>query len=280
MAEALRFPAIDGRPLAGTVFRAERPRGAVVIAAAMGVPQRYYARFAEHLAEAGLNVLTFDYRGIAESRDGHVKDERAALHDWGELDLAGALAHARTLGPVQIVTHSVGGQIFGLVEKPGVHGALFIASQSGHWREWKGLQGVGMAALSHALMPGLTGLLGYLPMRAFGQGEDLPRNVGAEWARWIRHPLYVWGYAEPRGGLGFSSYAGPICAYAISDDFYAPKSGVETLLSFYRQARRELRVVRPEQLGVPRIGHFGVFRDTFRPTLWREWTEWLLARVA
>ena len=280
MAEEISFPALDGRTLAGTLFHAERPRGAVVIASAMGVPQRYYARFAEHLAAAGLTALTFDYRGIAASRVGSVREEQAALHDWGELDLAGALAHARRFGPVQIVTHSVGGQIFGLVENPDVAGALFVASQSGHWREWTGLGRVGIATLAHAVMPVFVRVLGYLPMAAFRQGEDLPPNVGAEWARWIREPRYVWSYAEPRGGLGFTRYEGPLTAYAISDDVYAPRSGVERLVSFYRRATSEVRVVRPNDLGVRRIGHFGPFRETFRDTLWREWTELLLQRLA
>ena len=43
---------------------------------------------------------------------------------------------------------------------------------------------------------------GYLPMRAFRQGEDVPAGVAREWAEWGRHPRYVRKYADPRGGLG------------------------------------------------------------------------------
>ena len=68
MSEAVRIPARDGRSLAGKLFSAEAPQGAVVVASAMGVPQRLYAGMAAHFAEAGLSTLTFDYRGIGGSR--------------------------------------------------------------------------------------------------------------------------------------------------------------------------------------------------------------------
>lgn len=50
----------------------------------------------------------------------------------------------------------------------------------------------------------------------------------------------------------------------------------EALLRLYESTR-------PEKLGAPSrgrrpeaIGHFGVFRETCRDTLWREWRDWIL----
>ena len=40
----------------------------VLIVSAMGVPQRFYADFAEWLASQGHAVMSFDYRGVGESR--------------------------------------------------------------------------------------------------------------------------------------------------------------------------------------------------------------------
>ena len=77
------FEADDGRPLAGTVLEPARADGAVVIASATGVPRRIYAGIARHLAEAGLAVLTFDYRGIGDSRQGPLRREPARMQDWG-----------------------------------------------------------------------------------------------------------------------------------------------------------------------------------------------------
>ncbi|MEG2048871.1 MAG: hypothetical protein RR100_18630, partial [Comamonas sp.] len=44
-----------------------RVRGQVVVAAAIGVPQRFYTAFSQWLAAHGFAVTTFDYRGHAES---------------------------------------------------------------------------------------------------------------------------------------------------------------------------------------------------------------------
>jgi predicted alpha/beta hydrolase len=282
MEHEVRFPARDGLRLAGTLFPAAQPRGTVVVASAMGVRRTLYTRFAEHLAEAGLTALTFDYRGIGGLREGSLRGFEAHLHEWGELDLAGAFDWLRARfpeAPLQLVAHSVGGQIFGLVEDAPVAGAVFIASQSGSWRLWRGLPRLGMFVVWHALLPGFARALGYIPMKALGQGEDLPGGVGAEWAEWGRQDDYVWGYARTRGGLGFSRWSGPLRAYAITDDGYAPRPGVEALAAMYARARTEVRVVSPRDLGAERIGHFGVFKPQFRDTLWSEVRDTLLGRI-
>src|SRR5512142_76942 len=94
MPETLAIPARDGFPLAADLFLpAGEPRAAALLAPAMGVPRAFYAAFAGHLAEQGIAALTVDYRGIGGSREGAgtLRGFRAALHDWAELDLAGAL---------------------------------------------------------------------------------------------------------------------------------------------------------------------------------------------
>ena len=89
---ALVFEAADDRPLAATVLEPSRVEGAVVISSATGVPRRIYEGVAGCLADAGLAVLTFDYRGIGGSREGGpLRLEPARMQDWGRLDLEGAL---------------------------------------------------------------------------------------------------------------------------------------------------------------------------------------------
>lgn len=283
MPEDVRFPARDGDALAGTLFPAERPRGTVVVASAMGVRRRLYARFAERLAGGGLTTLTFDYRGIGGSRRGPLRGFAAELHDWGELDLAGAIdwlaARHRDL-PLQLVTHSVGGQIFGLIEETPAVGAVFLASQSGSWRLWRGLPRLGMFFVWHLAVPGLARAFGYLPMRAIGQGEDLPAGVAREWAAWGRRDEYVWSYAGPRGGRGFRRWTGTLRAYAIADDGYAPQRGVEALAAMYSRARVEVRTISPGDFGLRRIGHFGLFRPELGAAIWDEIDATLHARLA
>ena len=113
---ALVFEAADDRPLAATVLEPSRVEGAVVISSATGVPRRIYEGVAGCLADAGLAVLTFDYRGIGGSREGGpLRLEPARMQDWGRLDLEGALRWMRkayagaplmVLGTAQAVSSS------------------------------------------------------------------------------------------------------------------------------------------------------------------------------
>lgn len=68
-AEALTIDNGNGHLLSSCWYRpAGMPRGAVLIAPAMGVKQRFYADFASWLAEQGFLVVTFDYLGMGQSR--------------------------------------------------------------------------------------------------------------------------------------------------------------------------------------------------------------------
>jgi predicted alpha/beta hydrolase len=279
--EQVRVPARDGYPLAGTHIMPEgQARAAVVLASATGVPRRFYERFARYLGEAGLAALTLDYRGIGDSAPERLRGFSATLYTWGEQDLGGGLdwLAARYPGrPLLLVGHSVGGQIAGFA--PGaerIAGALMVACQSGYWGLWPTLRGkAAMWFLWHALIPGFTWALGYLPMRAFRQGEDLPRDVALEWARWGRHPDYLGSLIKAQGLTGHARFRAPIRSLCIADDTYAPRPTVERLLTLYSSAPSELAVIHPHEVGAKSIGHFGFFRDRFRDNLWRDARAWL-----
>ncbi|MCO5172245.1 MAG: alpha/beta hydrolase [Planctomycetes bacterium] len=279
----LELAASDGFRLAATRFDPVGPRAAtVVIAGAAGVPRGYYAPFAGHLAAHGLGAVTLDYRGVGGSRPASLRGFPARLHHWGERDLDGTLGWAAERWadrPLLVVTHSIGGQVLGLAPTlDRVAAVLSVASQSGYWRLWSGARRLQMGAYFHLLIPAAARLAGYLPMRLVG-GEDLPRGVAVEWARWCRDPDYVLTHARARGGAGYGRFERPWRAYALADDPYAPRAAVERLLGFYPRAARELRWVEPAEVGRP-VGHFGFFRRPFEATLWREAREWLLARAA
>jgi predicted alpha/beta hydrolase len=278
--EALRIPARgDGYALAGGLFLPQRrPKAAVLIAGAMGVRARFYAPFAKYLAEQGAAALTVDYRGIGGSRPpGSLRGFHATFHDWGERDLGGALdwLAQRFPGlPLLWVGHSAGAQLMGLTPEPPVRAALFVASGTAWWKSYRGLARVLIASLWYGVLPMVIAAAGYLPMRRFGQGDDVPAGVAREWSQWGRDPRYVYSYAEPRGGLGYTRYAGPLLALSVADDPYAPPTAFAHLLSLYTRARKEERVLRPD---AQPIGHFGFFR---RSDLWKEPVRWLLAHGA
>lgn len=285
----VRVPATDGLQLAATLHRPPAtlrggdPRALVVVAPATGVARRYYRAFAADLAGAGFAALTLDYRGTGGSRPARLSGFEAAMHQWGERDLAGALEWLtdRFPGrPLLVVGHSVGGQVLGFARSiDRVRAVLSVASQSGHWRLWPGARRLQMGLYMHVVVPGLSRALGRLPFGLVG-GEDLPAGVALEWSRWSRDPRYLQPTAEARGAQGYGAYAGPWRALCFTDDWYAPPRAVETLLTYYPRARAELRLVAPGDVGARRIGHFGFFRPAFRDTLWREARAWLEERAA
>src|SRR5436305_8739401 len=74
------FRTSDGFRLAGNWFEPISPRRAstaVLIVSGAGIPARYYEHFARYLAARGAAVLTFDYRGIAASREGTLRKFKA-----------------------------------------------------------------------------------------------------------------------------------------------------------------------------------------------------------
>jgi predicted alpha/beta hydrolase len=272
-------PALDGRPLAGTLFESPGSRRVTLVAGATGVKRGYYARFAAFLASQGSTTLTFDYRGIGGSRDGHPAESSAAMHEWGELDIAGAAAWAESaldVPRVSVVTHSVGGQLLGLVDRPErIERVVMIGSQSGEVWLWPSLARWRMAALMYGMIPGVTRAVGYLP-GALGIGEDLPPGVALEWARWCRTPGYLVADGGDERRRAYARLGADVLAFGFDDDPYAPPAAVDALVAFYPNANVTRRQVSRAEA---RVGHFGFFRERFASSLWREAAAFLQAKA-
>ena len=275
----MELTARDGYRLGATLFRPAASNGrAVMVMAATGVPQEYYGKFAAYLAERGFTVLTFDYRGIGRSLHGPLRSVRAGMRDWALLDAAAAFDFIdQSKLKLLVVGHSFGGQAFGLLPRPErIAGALTVGSQSGYWKNWPALGRAWMWPATHIGLPLVPRLLGYFPGSRLGFGEDLPKEVTIEWARWCRHPQYL------VGALGvereYARFSAPIRLYAISDDRFAPPRAVEALAVLYSNSKPEIRKVNPTDVNSDSIGHFGFFRERFRDSLWREARDWLEAQ--
>jgi predicted alpha/beta hydrolase len=278
----LRIPATDGVALAATAYEppsATASNDLVIIASATAVKRGYYDRYARFLVDHGFRVLAFDFRGIGGSRPPRLKGFKASMREWGEKDLAGVIAWAserHRAARLFVVGHSAGGYLVGLAANNDRLTALVaVASQSGYWKLWDAPRKYLMASLWYVTMPVLTGACSYFPARRLGLGEDLPSGVALEWARWGRHPQFIVDrYGQPIREH-FRKFRAPILAYSFDDDPYAPRRAVDALLTFYESAPRQRRHLTPRDLGVSAIGHFGFFKETFRPSLWLEAVEWL-----
>lgn len=261
----------DGASLAATwTLAGAQPHAVAVINGATGVPHGYYQAFADWLALRGYQVLSYDYRGIADSLQGSIRQSRASMADWARYDIAAALALAvRQAFPVLLIGHSAGGNLLGRV--PGLQQAtaiVTIGAQNAYWRLWPGWRKWGLAAAWYLALPLLTGIFGYLPGRLLGgSGQHLPLQVARDWAGWARRPDYVFdvpGLPTP----AYAGFAGPVQVWSVSDDSYAPPAAVADLARRFGSGGAELLSIAPAQLGLTQIGHFGIFRRQVGMRLW------------
>lgn len=272
----------DGYVLGATLFEPASPNGrAVLVCAATGVPRGYYAKYAGDLAGRGFVALTFDYRGIGESRPARLRGFKARMRDWVQADIGGALDFLAARYPhhhLSAVGQSFGGQALGALEgNERIASALMVAAQSGYWQHWRGAPRAGMFLLTHALLPLGSRCLGYFPASVLGTGEDLPAGVAIEWARWCRTPDYLVGDLGQETRRRYAAFTAPILAYNFTDDGYAALPALHALLALYSGASKEVRRVAPADVAARRIGHFGFFREQFRESLWRSSADWLVA---
>ena len=244
----------------------------------MGIQRGFYHRFARRLAAHGLSVLTVDWRGIGGSAIGRARDCPARLADWGEKDLSATiecLVEETEPESLAYVGHSLGGAVLGLTPSAKrFERILLVAAQNGYWKHWDGLSRLVMLGIWSIAIPAATVVFGCLPRWALGGQCDVPAKVARDWARWGRHPGHVLSQA-PEVRERFASLSAPVRAYAISDDWFAPRRATERAKSYFPSALVERVWLTPKDLGVNRIGHFGFFRPELAVPLWGEAAEWL-----
>jgi predicted alpha/beta hydrolase len=286
-ADDITVPAADGYPLGATLFL---PRGvkshAVLINSATAVPRKIYRGFAGYLAHRGCAVLTYDYRGIGDSRQKAVEGYnqpksldgfKATMSDWAALDITAAVNWMRERYhqmPLNYVGHSFGGQALGLLANNSeVSRALLIASQAAYWKLMASPERYRVYTLLNFVGTPLTQLLGYMPGWA-GLGEDLPKGVFLEWVKWVMSPRYLLD-SRLAALRNFPNYHGALRALCLSDDPWATRPAVELLCSGFTSIKPDILDVTPADIGAARIGHFGFFRPEHRDTLWRGAAEWI-----
>jgi predicted alpha/beta hydrolase len=277
--ETLRLVSDDGAVLAARLYAASGGEGlkggAVLIGGAMGVRQDYYAAFAGWLAAQGFAVMTFDYRGMGDSRNAaQAKSLRgldADLFAWArDYDTAIDALRAHAPGaPLYLIGHSLGAQLPGLLRnRERIAGLLSVAAGSGYWRDNAPQLKRIVPYFWHVLVPVATALFGYFPGKRLGKVGDLPRGVVLQWRRWCMDPRYVIGAEGEAVRAQYAQLRCPVVALSITDDELMTERGTHVLIDSYANASRRVERIAPADLRVKRIGHFGFFRDQFQSSLW------------
>ncbi|MET0391271.1 MAG: alpha/beta fold hydrolase [Polyangiales bacterium] len=254
------------------------PRAVAIIASAMGVAQHFYGPFAQWLAAEGVAVYTFDYRGTGASRPAAgLRGYGASIEDWWKHDCAALIDEAAARypdAPLFWIGHSIGGQIFGLVPNhTRVQAMLSIATGSGYYRFNAAPLRYYVPLLWLVLAPLALRSAGYFPGKRLGFVGDLPHDVMKQWRRWCLSPTYLGVESTLRATL--SQVTTPITVFSMQDDEMMTLRGTRELYALYERALVSVQRLRPRELGVPAIGHFGFFRASMQKPLWPRALTWL-----
>jgi predicted alpha/beta hydrolase len=262
----------DGVELAATHFSiGDEPRRVVALTGVLGVSRAHYGRFASFLQDRGMAVVSFDYRGMGESRDRPVRAVSATIEEFGYLDFEAVLGWLARIYPDAqrcVVGHGVGGQLIGLTQRAlELRRIVAVSTGAGYWGHWPGAARLGQFARCFVAAPLLAHGLGFLPGSLLGLEQHLPRGVALDWARWGRDPDHL---RSPRVGakhLFFEEIAAPVLVWCLADDRYAPRPAVEAFLDWFPNAPVELRMAP----ALPAAGWFGA------DALWQATADFLVA---
>ncbi len=275
----LHIEATDGYPIAVREYLPEgTARSILVIAPAMGVKQSFYQPFAEWLASQGVLAVTFDYRGMGASRPATLKGFQADILDWATKDCAALVAHLDAQHPtlpMYWLGHSVGAQLFGLLpNRDRVTAMLSVAAGSGYWQYNAKPLRYYVLSLWWVMMPVALKVAGYFPGKRLGTVGDLPYGVAAQWRKWCLHKDYLGAEGE-HVKAQVAGVTTPITALSMQDDELMTWRGTRALFGLYESATVEYKRMKPRELGVKRIGHFGFFRSSMKEALWPMVPEWI-----
>jgi len=279
----LTVPAEDGYALAATLLEPGRvlpDAPLVVMGCAVGVPRRYYAKFAGHIAARGHPVLTFDYRGIGGSRQGSLVGSKVRMRDWCILDVPGVLAWTQRelpRRPVHWIGHSMGGFATGLAHNNHIVARqLNVATLSGYWGRMSSPEKYRVRLMMAGLGAPVVRLMGYFPGFLLG-GEDMPGPAYLEWTRWCMTPGFLFDDTTLAERANFPRFKAPLRCVQIADDPWGTEAAVGHMTEhFTGSADRSTWRITPADAGVKAIGHFGFFRSEMADALWKPAADWLL----
>ena len=258
------FTASDGYPLIGTLYTPEHGiKANIVLCSATGVPQAFYRRFAEYATQFGYQVLTFDYRGVAQSAPKRLKGFKMSYLDWGTLDLAAAIDFlAQDPIPLFMVGHSYGGQALGLAPNHAKVTAMYCFGTGAGWHGYMPFkEKMKVQVIWNIIFPPMVAVTGYLPWSKLNMGADLPIGVYQQWRKWCKNPTYF--FADPEQHALIAQYAQvktPIYAVSALDDDWALPNSRHAFMQHYRQAPMQFINISASDYGLKEIGHMGYFR--------------------
>lgn len=283
--DSVSIPTSAG-PIRGHVWEptgTQQVAAAVVLHPATAVPERLYRGFAEFLTGEGFAVVTYDYSGTGTS--GQPRENRGVrMRDWMSVDVPAVAQWTRERfpdAPQLAVGHSIGGHALALGHgSSGLRGFVTIASHAGVTREIPTrAERLRVGLVLRVLGPSTARLLGYVPGRRLGLGEDMPGAAMLEWSRWSKLPRYFFDDPTMDAEARAASVNTDVLAIGFSDDLWATPDQIDAITEHLVTAEVERRTIDPASVGADRIGHMGFFRRENRDRLWPQVSQWLRRRI-
>ncbi|MFH4618906.1 alpha/beta hydrolase family protein [Vibrio furnissii] len=272
----------DHYRIGGQLFTATSPlQGRIVVAGATGVPQGFYRRFAQFASGQGFETLTFDYRGIGESKPDTLKGFDMDLLDWGKRDLAAAVEFmSQDDVPLFVIGHSYGGHAFGLLPNHHKVAGFYVYGTGAGWHGYMPLsEQIKVLTMWHVVLPALTWWKGYCAWNRLGMGEDLPKQAFHQWRYWCRFRHYFFDDPDMAGiETLYQSVRTPIVAANALDDRWAMPESRDAFVKHYSHASVTRVDLSPNLFG-GKIGHMGYFRKSAEP-LWQVTLDWFKTLAA
>ncbi|MFC3153377.1 alpha/beta fold hydrolase [Litoribrevibacter euphylliae] len=274
--QAISLTTLDGYALGATRYPAQgEVKGNIVVAAATGVHQGFYRRFAVYASDQGFNVLTFDYRGIGQSKHGSLKSLTTTFLDWGKYDVAAAVdAMHQDDVPLFLVGHSFGGQALGLIPNHHLLTAAYSFGSGAGWGGWMSkVEALKVKALWNLVLPALVKWKGYMAWSKLGMGEDLPIGIYKDWKRWCQYPYYFFDDPELSSDIrsAFAQVTVPYIAATSTDDAWIPPKSRDAFCKHYVNSNIGYLDISPTRNQT--IGHMGYFREECLP-YWEGMLNW------
>ncbi|STX81315.1 Predicted hydrolase of the alpha/beta-hydrolase fold [Legionella busanensis] len=269
----------DGYVLAGTLYKPDVLKGAVMIAPATGIKRVFYNSFASYLAEHDYGVICFDNRGIGDSVKHSIKDVNASLIDWGSLDMPAVLEKLKNLFPsvsYHLIGHSAGGQLAGLMNNAKDISSMFnFASSSGSLSNMHYPFKLQAYFFLNVFIPLNNLLFGYTKTHWLGMGEPLPKMVAYQWQKWCKGKGYVaMDFGQTIQKHSYNELEIPSQWLHATDDPIANYENVQDMLKVYPMMVSEVITLEPKKLGYKDIGHMKFFSSKYK-NLWSYTLNWL-----
>ncbi|NQX90726.1 MAG: alpha/beta hydrolase [Flavobacteriales bacterium] len=269
----------DNFPLSAVLFVPDETKAVVMLAPATGIKKGFYRSFATYLCEMGYVVITFENRGIGESKVGSINNGNPNLADWGRLDMTAVLEYLKSEfqgHQYHLIGHSAGGQLVGFMDNCHDLTSMFnFASSSGSLKYAEFPFRLKSAFYLTMFIPWSNLFFGQVNSQWVGMGEPLPKNVGKQWGKWCKGTGYVKVDldTEIKEHHYYDLHLKSKWIYAQDDDI-ANSRTVQDMIRVYTKIESETVELNPKDLGMHDIGHMKFFSSK-RKELWPMAVEWL-----